>query len=53
MHNSVIDQHVAITSNGVDVFMEKLLTKSNGSDESHGIAELLHFSYNCCLILTQ
>lgn len=36
MHNGVIDQHVAITSNGVDVFMEKLLTKSNGSDESHG-----------------
>lgn len=36
MHNSVIDQHVRITLNGVDVFMEKLVTKSNGSDETHG-----------------
>lgn len=35
MHNSVIDQHVRITSNGVDVFMEKPVTKSNGSDETH------------------
>lgn len=36
MHNSVIDQHGGITSNGVDAFMEKLLTKSTGSDEIHG-----------------